>query len=200
MNEMTKNDVFERRDASGLAVRPSVPAAAGTWVQVDRAASEAWALLTLRKPRASALLQYLVAKMGKQNAVVVSQKSLALLLDCHVNTVKNAVRDLVAGRWISVVKLNGPGSVNAYVVNSQVAWGQARSDLRLSVFDAAVVANWEEQDQELLGSSELRGIPALAPGWQQLLSGPGEPPPSEPPIEGLEPDLPALQSYEPSFG
>ena len=101
----------------------------------------------------------------------------------------------MAERWISVVKLNGPGTVSAYVVNDRVAWGQPRDQLRLSVFSAAVVVDHDDQDESLLGHGDLRRIPTLYPGEQQLPTGPGEPP-SQPGIPGMEPDLPALTETE----
>ncbi|MDP1171549.1 hypothetical protein Q6304_27780, partial [Klebsiella pneumoniae] len=91
------------------------------------------------------------ANMGHQNAVVVSQKVLAQIMGRSVDTVKRAIRDLVAERWVSVVKLNGPGTVNAYVVNDRVAWGQPRDQLSLSVFSATVVADLAEQEEVTLG-------------------------------------------------
>lgn len=169
----------------------------GHWVQTERKAHEAWANLIGRKPRAAMLLHHLVAQMGHQNAVVVPQKVLAQLMKCSQETVKRAVSDLVAERWVQVVKLNGPGTVNAYVVNDRVAWGQARDQMRLSTFSATVVANHEDQDPTTLDTADLRRIPVLYPGEQQLPAGPGEPPPSQPILDGLEPDLPFLQSETP---
>jgi len=175
---------------------PAINSRAATWVQTERAAHEAWALLIKRKPRAAMLLHHLVARMGHQNAVVVSQKTLAKLMECSVDTVQRALRDLEAERWIQVVKLNGPGTVAAYVVNSRVAWGQHRDQLRLSVFRAAVVADAEDQDPAALDSTELRRIPMLFPGEQQLPAGPSSDPPSQSVLEGFEPDLPALNEHE----
>ena len=77
------------------------------------------------------------------------------------------------------------------MVNDRVAWGQPRDQLRLSVFSAAVVADHDDQDEALLGHGDLRRIPTLYPGEQQLPSGPGEEPPSQPTFDGFEPDLPA---------
>lgn len=152
----------------------------GHWVQTERKAHEAWAGLIARKPTAAMLLHHLVAQMGHQNAVVVSQKTLSKLIGRSLRTVQYAVKDLVAERWISVVKLNGPGTVSAYVVNDRVAWGQPRDQLRLSVFSAAVVVDHDDQDESLLGHGDLRRIPTLYPGEQQLPTGPGEEPPSQP--------------------
>lgn len=162
------------------------------WVQTPRKTHEAWAQLVMRKPRAAALAHHLVAQMGHQNAVVVSQAVLAKLMGCSVETVKRAVRDLVAERWISVVRL-GKGKEVAYVVNDNVAWGQPRDQLRLSRFSATVVADYADQDAALLGHGDLRRIPTLYPGERQIPTGPGMPPPSQPSIDGLEPDLPARQ-------
>lgn len=162
----------------------------GTWVQTERRAHGAWARLTTRKPRAGILMHHLVAQMGEQNAVVVSQKTLAKLMGVSERTIRSAITDLVAEHWIQVVKLNGPGTVSAYVVNDQVAWGQPRDQLRLSRFSAAVVADADDQDMATLDSRDLRRIPALFPGERQLPAGDGEPPPSQPSLDGLEPDLP----------
>ena len=101
---------------------------------------------------------------GEKNAVVISQKTLAKMLGVTDRTVRSAIADLVAQRWISVVKLNGPGTVSAYVVNDRVAWGERRDNLPLSVFSATVVADQEDQEGALLGHGELRRIPSLYPG------------------------------------
>ena len=167
----------------------------GQWVQTERKTHEAWAKLISHKPRAAALAHILVAQMSHQNAVVVSQTVLAKLMGCSVETIKRAVRDLVAERWISVIRL-GKGKEAAYVVNDRVAWGQARDQLRLSVFSAAVVADYDDQEAGLLGSGELRRIPTLFSGERQLPVGVGLEPPSQPNIEGMEPDLPALSHSE----
>lgn len=164
---------------------------AGQWVQTERKTHEAWARLVMQKPRAAALAHHLVAQMGHQNAVVISQTILAKLMGCSVETVKRAVRDLVAEKWISVVRI-GRGKEAAYVVNDRVAWGQPRNELCLSVFSATVVVDHDDQDDALLGHGDLRRIPTLFPGERQLPSGAGEDPPSQPSIPGLEPDLPTL--------
>lgn len=161
------------------------------WVQTERAAHEAWFKLTIANPKAGALLHALVVRMGHQNAVVVSQKTLARLLGCSVRTVQNALSVLVEGRWVEVVRLNGPGTVAAYVVNSRVAWGQRRDQLSLSVFSASVVADLEDQDQAALAGPALRRIPLIFEGERQVPAGPGEDPPAQAFLDGLEPDLPA---------
>lgn len=168
----------------------------GHWVQTERKAHEAWASLIRRRPRAAECLHILVAHMGDQNAVVISQKVLAQIMQRSPDTVQRALKDLAAEKWVQVVKI-GKGKECAYVINDQVAWGEARSNLRLSMFSARVIADVEDQDPITLDSAPLRKIPALYKGENQLPSGPGLPPPSQPSFDGMEPDLPATVRAEP---
>lgn len=160
------------------------------WVQTDKKAHEAWARFTLLKPTASALLHYMCAFMQDQNALVVSQVVLSKRLGVSPRTISTAIADLSAHQWIQVVRL-GKGKECAYVVNDRVAWDQPRDKLCLSLFSASVVADLDDQDE--LDGPPLKRIPVLFPGERQLPTGPGEEPPSQPSIEGLEPDLPSIQ-------
>ncbi len=163
-----------------------------TWVQTERAAHEAWAALIVQAPRAAALMHILVAHMGEQNAVVINQKTLAKLAKCSRDTVIRSLATLKEFNWIQVVKLNGPGTVSAYVVNDRIAWGEARDKKHLSIFSAAVVADVEDQEAlEIENNANLRRIPALFSGEMQLPTGPGDEPPAQALLGGLEPDLPA---------
>ena len=119
----------------------------GTWVQTERAAHEAWASLVRSNQRAAALLHILVAHMDHQAAVVASRATLAQLVGYSEATVKRAVADLRAENWIDVVQLGGKGGVNAYIVNSRVAWADSREMLGTAAFTARVLARQEEQDQ-----------------------------------------------------
>jgi len=162
-----------------------------TWVQTERSAHEAWAQLVRTNQRAAALLHVLVSQMDSHAAVVASRATLALLVGYSEATVKRAVSDLRADRWIEVVQLGGKGGVNAYVVNSRVAWAAGRDQLPMAAFTATVVARRDEQDS--VDSTPLRRIPTLYPGDRQLPAGPAEPPPNQPALDGLDlPDLPAI--------
>lgn len=166
------------------------------WVQTERAAHEAWAKLAIESPRASALMHLLVAKMGAQNAVVISQKLLAQMMGCHERTVRRAAAELAASNWIQIVQVGAAGSVNAYVVNSVVAWGEKRENIvRTAVFSAAIIASADEQpeDAQLDAPPQLRQIPVLFSNERQLPAGEGLQPPSQPALEGLEQDLPHLE-------
>ena len=163
----------------------------GTWVQTERAAHEAWASLVRSNQRAAALLHILVAHMDHQAAVVASRATLAQLVGYSEATVKRAIADLRAENWIDVVQLGGKGGVNAYIVNSRVAWADSRELLGTAAFTARVLARQEEQNLAPI-ETPLRRIPTLYPGERQLPMGPGEDPPAEPPFPGMEPDLPTL--------
>src|SRR3546814_4719065 len=88
------------------------------WVQTDRASHEAWARLSASNPKAGALLHLLAARVGDNNAVVVSHKTLAELLGVRsITTIKTAITALVSGNWIEVRRIGENGTVNAYVLN-----------------------------------------------------------------------------------
>lgn len=166
----------------------------GAWVQTERAAHEAWAALISRSPKAAQLMHILTARIGEQNAVVISHKILQKLMGVRsVTTVKSALKTLEKDRWIEVRQIGANGTVNAYVINDRVAWTKGRDGLRYSLFSAAVVLSEEEQpDQAGLDEQEpLRKVPSLFRGEAQLPSGVGLPPPSQPFFDGMEPDLPA---------
>jgi len=161
--------------------------APGSFVQTERKAHEAWAALIKKSPTAAMVLHHLVAKMGHQNAVVIGQKTLANLLGCHPDTVKRAIADLVADRWIQVVQVGGRGTVNAYIVNDAVAWGQARDQRQhLSQFSAQVIADAQDQSPATLHSGQLRRLPMIYPPEQALPSGDGDPG-SQMLLDGMEP-------------
>ncbi|MEI8395367.1 MAG: helix-turn-helix domain-containing protein [Rhodospirillaceae bacterium] len=168
-----------------------------TFVMTERAAHEAWAALADESPKASSLMHRLVAMMGHQNAVVISQKTLAKLMKCSVDTVQRALKVLERGNWIQAVRLNSPGTVSAYVVNSNVAWGENRDQIcRLSVFHAMVVADAADQTEETLTRKELRKLPIIYPPETAIPHGEGDPgaqmmlPGLEPVIEGMPRPIP----------
>lgn len=164
-----------------------------TWVQTERAAHEAWGYLTVSSPRAAALMHHLVAQMDQSAAVVASHAALAALTGMSASTVKRAISDLKAGNWIEVVQLGGKGGALAFIVNSRVGWAASRNKIHMAAFTAKVLAIGAEQESGYLEKPSLRLIPVLSQGEQQLPTGPGEDPPSQPAIEGLEPDLPSVK-------
>lgn len=176
----------------------------GTWIQTERAAHEAWAaFLGLRgATAASRVMHLLLARMseqnGRHNAVIIAQSTLAKLLKCDERTVRRGVAMLEAHRWIEVRQIGDRRTVNAYIINDRVGWSGPRDGIRYSLFSAAVVISDDEQlDRDQLGHQRpLQRLPTLYPGERQLPSGDGLPPPSEPALPGMEPDLPAREMSE----
>lgn len=165
----------------------------GNWVQTERAAHEAWASLIQKAPKAAQLMHILTARVGEHNAVVVSQKTLSELMTCSRRTVQRAVDVLVADRWIEIRQIGENGTVNAHIINDRIAWTGKRDGIRYSLFSAAViVSDIEQPDASKLGHQEpLRRLPSLFRDEGQSPSGDGLPPPSQPFLGGMEPDLPA---------
>ena len=167
-----------------------------TWVQTEREAHEAWGYLINESPRAAALMHHLVANMDQSAAVVASHGTLSEICGFSVATVKRAISDLVKNQWIQVVQLGGKGAACAYVVNSRVAWAASRDKRHMSAFSARVLSRAAEQDQASIEGPPLRRIPILKRGDLQLPTGAGQTPPSQPAMDGLEPDLPAITELE----
>ena len=163
----------------------------GHFVQTDRAAHEAWARLGTKHPSAAILLHVLVANVGEQNAIVASHKVLAKLMGASASTIKRALKTLEAGNWIEVVQIGANGTVNAYILNSRVAWTEGRDKLRYSRLQAEVLASEEEQVAGSLDRDKdaLHQLPRI--GELQIPSGDGLPPTSQPSFPGLEPSLPS---------
>lgn len=164
----------------------------GSWVQVERAAMERWAQLAIANPRAAAIMMVITSQMGRHNALVASQSTLAKMAECSLRTVQYAIKTLRDGGWLEVRQIGPTGTACAYIVNDRVAWSGTRDGIRYSLFSAAVlVSDAEQPDQNELGAqSPLERIPAMHPGERQLPTGPGLDPPTQPPLVGLEPDLP----------
>lgn len=174
----------------GLTTAPG-----GAWVQTDRSAHEKWALLSIANPRAASVLHVLVAQMGRHNAIVSSQATLARAAGCSLPTFKRALAVLRDQGWIEVRQIGPTGTACAYIINDRVAWTGKRDGIRYSLFSAAVlIADDEQPDREELGAqAPLHRLPNMFPGEQQLPSGPGLSPPSQPFLAGMEPDLPATE-------
>ena len=167
----------------------------GQWVQTERAAHEAWAALIRRSPLAAQVMHILTSQVGEHNAVVLSQKALAQLVGGSERGVRDALALLQSDNWIETRQIGGRGTVNAYIINDRVAWNGKRDGIRYSLFSARVILSEEEQpDRDQLDQQQpLRQLPGVYPGEQQLPSGPGMPPPSQPFFDGMEPDLPARE-------
>lgn len=158
-----------------------------TFVQTERKAHLALGKLAIKHPSAAAILHQLIALMDRQCAVCLSHKTLSDMLGIHQTTVKKAMKVLKDGNWIQVVQIGQNGTVNAYIVNSRVAWADKRDNLKLSRFHAVIVANAEDQTEQTLEGPELKKVPLIYPPDETPLPT-GEWPNSETGyLEGIEP-------------
>lgn len=169
---------------------PSDPRSKGHWVQTERKAHEAWADLIRKSPLAAQVMHVLTARVGENNAVVISQKNLARLVKGSERGVRNALQLLCDDNWIEIRQIGGRGTVNAHVINDRVAWSGKRDGIRYSLFSANVIISDDEQpDADEIGKqSPLRRLPMI--GENQLPSGPGLPPPRNPSWRILNPRFP----------
>jgi hypothetical protein len=162
------------------------------FIQTEQSSHEAWARLTLEAPKSAALLHMLCSRMDRNcNAVVASWEVLSKLMGCHSRTVQRNMAVLRKEKWVQVVSL-GKGAVNAFVLNSTVAWGTSRDNLKFASFTAHIIADEAIQDSSTL-NDKLRKIPVLFTGDEQLPVGESEPPPSQSHLDGMLPDLPAIE-------
>jgi len=180
-------------DTGKIGAKAHVPARQGaSWVQTERAAHEAWAKLSVKKPLAAGVMHVLIARMGPHNALVISQKTLAAVLGVTDRSVRSAIAHLIEERWLQVVRLNGPGTVAAYVVNSVVAWSQKRENLHLAAFTATVVACADDQKESTLEHRQLRKIPMIYARENLIPVGPSDG--QQQSLEGIDPpDMPAVR-------
>jgi hypothetical protein len=91
------------------------------------------------------LMNYFYDRMGRGNALMVSNKKMAALLNCSTRTVITITKMLEEKQYIRIVKI---GTANAYIVNADVAWKTGRDGKHGAIFNATVVADWDEQLKE----------------------------------------------------
>ena len=139
------------------------PTQRGTWVQTERAGHEAWAALIAQAPRAGQLMHIIVQHMDKSGALIVSQSTLAKMMDTSIATTKRAISVLAKHNWIQTISVGGQrGGTLAYVVNSRNAWADKRENLQYVRFNARVLISSE--DQADLGSDKRTQLPTLREG------------------------------------
>ena len=117
-------------------------------------------------PTAAQILLVFVEKMNKQNAVIMSYKTLEQITKKKRNTLSKAIKDLREAKFINIIKV---GNANAYVVNSNVFWSTDNQiKEKFAIFTATVVACGADQDDDFEDWSgvELKQIPIIYPGEQ----------------------------------
>jgi len=155
------------------------------FVQITRAYLADIGKLARRSPIACDLLHFLTQRMTRQNAIVVSQSTLAEVLNCSKASITTAVTLLRNENWVQVVKI---GQSNGYLVNSRVAW-RSHQDKRYGYFGADVIVSETEQSQtiEELENQPLKHIPNVKLGETMISDDADLPPPDQRDL--IEPDF-----------
>jgi hypothetical protein len=135
------------------------------WLQFEKKAMKELQDLSMRSPPAMGTLMYLVTRMSRSNALVVSQQAIATELKCSRVTVNGAIKFLTAHNFIQVIKAGGS---TVYVVNSRVAW-QGDRGARYAAFGADVIALESEQTGQIDDLPPLKGVPKLHEGERLLV-------------------------------
>ena len=173
--------------------KPDVPRPdrVDNFVMTEKSIHQAWGAFTVKKPKAAALLHFMVARMDRStNAVVASHGVLAGIMNCTTRSIKTYLDQLESDKWIQVISL-GKGQTNAYVINSMVAWSKNRQTLKYAQFTAQVIADRADQSEKTLSHEGLRVIPVLMSDEYQVAHGDDGEPPSQPHLDGIEHNLPS---------
>ena len=97
-------------------------------------------------PIASKMFMFFIENMNQHsNSLVVSQESLSEVLGCGRTSIYNAVKHLVEGKYIQVLK---SGVNNVYCVNADIVWTKKRGELYHARFNTSIYLTSSEQDEE----------------------------------------------------
>jgi hypothetical protein len=146
------------------------------WLQFEKKAMKELQDLSMRSPAAMGTLMYMITRMSRSNALVVSQQAIATELKTSRQTVNGAIRFLTEHNFVQVIKAGGS---SVYVVNSRVAWQGERGG-RYAAFGADVIAIEAEQAGELDDLPPLKSVPRLHEGERLMVGNE----PIEPPDQG----------------
>lgn len=156
-----------------------------TFVQVERDALAAMGDLIRRSPSAARVLALLCSMMDKTNAVAISHQLLADRTGCGLTTIKRSIDLLVDDNWIEVWRIGKSGTVNAYVVNSRVAWADRRDNKQHAIFAAQIVIDRSDTPERQQRTTPLRKVPIIFPPEMALVAG-GWPDGAQTQLPGLE--------------
>lgn len=145
------------------------------WLQFEKKALKELQDLAMRSPASMGTLMYMINRMSRSNALVVSQQAIAVELKTSRQTVNGAIRFLVDHNFIQVIKAGGS---SVYVVNSRVAW-QGERGARYAAFGADVIALESEQTGEIDNLPPLKSVPKLHEGERLLVGNEDLPPPDQ---------------------
>ena len=158
-----------------------------TYGQTELVTHEAWAHFTLESPPAAALVHLLCRLAGDDDTVVAAQRVLAIRLGVSQATIARALQHAAAANYIEIIKLGKTSSgACAYRMNSRVHWTRNSEGKSGAAFRAVVLASADDQ-KPTQKVTPLRRVPVIRAGEIPLPVGPGQPPPSQPDLDGIPP-------------
>lgn len=101
--------------------------------------------LLLTSPKICEMYLFLVENMDRNNAVVVSQKTLSEILKCTRQSVHKYTSYLKEKNLLKVAK---SGVSLIYILNEQVVWKNSAENREYAKFSATVYISRSEQDVE----------------------------------------------------
>ena len=101
-------------------------------------------LSKLKSALASSVFLFLSKEMDRENKLMISQGTLAEIMEVSRQSVNTAIRELVDNQLIEVLKV---GSQSVYCLNANVVWTRERDKLHLARFKANIIVSKEEQTQ-----------------------------------------------------
>ena len=149
------------------------------WLQFEKKGLKELQVLATKSPAAMGTLMYMLNNMSRSNALVVSQKAIAIELGLSIKSIGNSVKLLTDHHFIETIKV---GNTSVYVVNSRVAW-QGERGARYAAFGADVVALEIEQTGSIDDLPALKSVPKMHHGERLLVGNEPLPPPDQGELE-----------------
>lgn len=121
--------------------------------------------LNTENHKAFNFFMFLLEKMDRRNALIISRETLAALFGVNKVTISRWVRWCRDKKLIDIIK---SGTSNVYCVNSNLAWKSGADKKQYAEFTAEVVVSRDEQETEqkyykqLDLTNEAKGNIALA--------------------------------------
>lgn len=149
------------------------------WLQFEKKAMKELEILSVKSPAAMGTLMYMINRMSRSNALVVSQKAIAMALGLSLKSIGNSVKTLTEHNFIQTIKV---GNTSVYVINSRVVWQGVRGE-RYAAFGAEVIAIESEQTSPIDDLPPLKSVPKLHEGERLLVGNEAIDPPDQQELE-----------------
>lgn len=133
--------VIEKETGEILTERKLLPNA--NFVQFYRNEMHSLRELIKEEPKAANLFLFLTEKMDQENALIVSQETLAEVLKVSKRTIIRQINVLREKGFIDIVK---SGVTNIYLINANIAWTTHGDKKQYAKFRANVFVSKAEQE------------------------------------------------------